>query len=297
MFGVKVFPPIKAMAKCYGKHFPESIVRLRYFLRFRKFLNLKHPKNLNEKILFLSLKTDTSEWTRLADKYRVRQYITDCGLGYTLTELYAYWKDMSDVDFSVLPSSFVIKSVQGCGDVIVVRDKSKVDFEQIKRKLIPMFTERYGALEGGKHYLRIEPAVIVEELLPSSGEHLIDYKIWCFNGKSNCILTCSGRSAEGVHLGLYDLEWNYMKECMAFSKEYSEERVPLPKPDNLQEMLLVAERLAKPFPCVRVDLYNIQGKIYFGEMTFTSLGGMMNYFTEDCLLKMGNEIDLNYNGE
>lgn len=211
--------------------------------------------------------------------------------------MYAYWKDMSDVDFSVLPNSFVIKSVQGCGDVIVVRDKSKVDLEQIKRKLIPMFTERYGALEGGKHYLRIEPAVIVEELLPSSGEHLIDYKFWCFNGKSNCILTCSGRSAEGVHLGLYDLEWNYMKECMAFSKEYSEERVPLPKPDNLQEMLLVAERLAKPFPCVRVDLYNIQGKIYFGEMTFTSLGGMMNYFTEDCLLKMGNEIDLNYNGE
>lgn len=84
---------------------------------------------------------------------------------------------------------------------------------------------------------------------------------------------------------------------MSFNKEYSEERVPLPKPDNLQEMLLVAERLAKPFPCVRVDLYNIQGKIYFGEMTFTSLGGMMNYFTEDCLLKMGNEIDLNYNGE
>lgn len=285
------------MAKCYGKHFPESIVRLRYFLRFRKFLNLKHPKNLNEKILYLSLKTDTSEWTCLADKYRVRQYVTDCGLDYTLTELYAYWKDMSDVDFSVLPNSFVIKSVQGCGDVIVVRDKSKVDFEQVKRKLIPMFTERYGTLEGGKHYLRIEPAVIVEELLPSSGEYLIDYKIWCFNGKSNCILTCSGRSAEGVRLGLYDLEWNYMRKYMSFNKEYSEERVPLPKPDNLQEMLLVAERLAKPFPCVRVDLYNIQGKIYFGEMTFTSLGGMMNYFTEDCLLKMGNEIDLNYNGE
>lgn len=297
MFGVKITPPIKAMAKCYGKHFPESIVRLRYFLRFRKFLNLKHPKNLNEKILYLSLKTDTSEWTCLADKYRVRQYVTDCGLDYTLTELYAYWKDMSDVDFSVLPNSFVIKSVQGCGDVIVVRDKSKVDFEQVKRKLIPMFTERYGTLEGGKHYLRIEPAVIVEELLPSSGEYLIDYKIWCFNGKSNCILTCSGRSAEGVRLGLYDLEWNYMRKYMSFNKEYSEERVPLPKPDNLQEMLLVAERLAKPFPCVRVDLYNIQGKIYFGEMTFTSLGGMMNYFTEDCLLKMGNEIDLNYNGE
>ena len=260
-------------------------------------MEFSHPKNLNEKILYLSLKTDTSEWTCLADKYRVRQYVADCGLGYILTEMYAYWKDISDVDFSVLPNSFVIKSVQGCGDVVVVRDKSKVDLEQIKRKLIPMFTERYGALEGGKHYLQIEPAVIVEELLSSSGEYLIDYKIWCFNGKSNCILTCSGRSVEGVHLGLYDLEWNYMRKYMSFNKEYSEERVPLPKPDNLQEMLLVAERLAKPFPCVRVDLYNIQGKIYFGEMTFTSLGGMMNYFTEDCLLKMGNEIDLNYNGE
>ena len=250
-----------------------------------------------KKILYLSLCTDTSEWTRWSDKYSVRKYVEDCGLNENLVKIYAHWVNEQDIDFKNLPNSFVIKSVQGCGDIILVNDKNTIDESDIREKIELMLHERYGALEGGKHYLRIEPAIIVEELLPiENGQSLIDYKIWCFNGKPEFILTCSNRFKGGVYLGSYDKDWNYRQNDMVFSKEHPEEKEPLAKPENLDKMLEIAENLAKPFPCVRVDLYNINSKIYFGEMTFTSLGGLMDYYSKDFQLMAGNMIDLNYKG-
>lgn len=287
------FKPLISVTKWLGKNNPETLVKIRYFVRFHKFLNLDNPKTLNEKILYLSLRTDTTEWTRLSDKYNVRKYVEDCGLKENLVQLYAHWTNENEIDFSSLPDSYVIKSAQGCGDIILVKDKKTIDESNIREKLKPMLSERYGALEGGKHYLRIEPAVIVEELLPiENGQSLTDYKIWCFNGKPEFILTCSNRFKDGVHLGSYDKYWNYRPSDMMFSKEHLEEKEPLVKPENLDKMLEVAEKLAKPFPCVRVDLYNINGTIYFGEMTFTSLGGLMDYYTDEFQKLAGSQIDL-----
>ena len=292
-----LFKPLISTAKWLGKKHPKTLVRIRYLLRFRKRLDLNNPKTLNEKILYLSLCTDTSEWTMLSDKYSVRKYVEDCGLNENLVKIYAHWVNEQDIDFKNLPNSFVIKSVQGCGDIILVNDKNTIDESDIREKIEPMLHERYGALEGGKHYLRIEPAIIVEELLPiENGQSLTDYKIWCFNGKPEFILTCSKRFKGGVYLGSYDKDWNYRQNDMVFSKEHPEEKEPLAKPENLDKMLEIAENLAKPFPCVRVDLYNINSKIYFGEMTFTSLGGLMDYYTDDFQKMAGSMIDLNYKG-
>lgn len=292
-----LFKPLISIAKWLGKKHPKTLVRIRYLLRFRKRLDLNNPKTLNEKILYLSLCTDTSEWTRLSDKYSVRKYVEDCGLNENLVKIYAHWVNEQDIDFKNLPNSFVIKSVQGCGDIILVNDKNTIDESDIREKIEPMLHERYGALEGGKHYLRIEPAIIVEELLPiENGQSLTDYKIWCFNGKPEFILTCSNRFKGGVYLGSYDKDWNYRRSDMMFSKGHPEEKEPLVKPENLDKMLEIAKKLAKPFPCVRVDLYNINGKIYFGEMTFTSLGGLMDYYTDDFQKMAGSMIDLNYKG-
>ncbi len=271
------------------------MVKIRYLVRFHKFLNLDNPKTLNEKILYLSLRTDTTEWTRLSDKYNVRKYVEDCGLKENLVQLYAHWTNENEINFSSLPNSYVIKSVQGCGDIILVKNKEDSNEDSIREKLKPMLRERYGALEGGKHYLRINPAIIVEELLPiENGQSLTDYKIWCLNGKPEFILTCSNRFKGGVYLGSYDKDWNYRQSDMVFSKKHPEEKEPLAKPENLDKMLEIVENLAKPFPCVRVDLYNISGKIYFGEMTFTSCGGLMDYYTDDFQKMAGGMIDLNY---
>lgn len=289
------FKPLISVTKWFGEKHPKTLVRIRYLVRFRKRLNLNNPQTLNEKILYLSLCTDTSEWTRLSDKYRVRKYVEDCGLNENLVKIYAHWVNEQGIDLKKLPNSFVIKSVQGCGDIILVKDKNTIDESNIRERIEPMLHERYGALEGGKHYLRIEPAIIVEELLPiENGQSLTDYKIWCFNGRPEFILTCSNRFKDGVHLGSYDKYWNYRPNDMVFSKGHPEEKEPLARPENLDKMLEVAEKLAKPFPCVRVDLYNINGKIYFGEMTFTSLGGMMDYYTSEFQLLAGSMINLNY---
>lgn len=287
--------PLIYITKWLGRNYPETLLKLRYLARFHKFLNLNNPITLNEKILYLSLRTDTIEWTRLSDKYSVRKYVEECGLKEHLVQIYDHWTNENDINFTKLPNSFVIKSVQGCGDIILVKEKKTLNENYVREKLKPMLYERYGALEGGQHYLRIDPAIIVEELLPiTDGNSLTDYKIWCFNGKPEFILTCSNRFKSGVHLGSYDANWNYRKNDMIFSKSHPEEKIPLPKPDNFEIMMNMAEKLAKPFPCVRVDLYNINGKIYFGEMTFTSLGGLMDYYTEEFQRTAGNMIDLNY---
>lgn len=288
--------PLVIASEWLGKHDPTMLMKIRYFMRFHKRLNLKNPQTLNEKILYLSLKTDTTKWTRLADKYAVRSYVKECGLEHILTKLYAHWTKEEEVDFDVLPDNFVLKSVQGCGDVIIVKEKADLDQEAAKKSIHTMLHERFGALEGGVHYMRIKPAAIVEELLPiEEGGYLIDYKIWCFNGKACFILTCSNRTKSGVMLGSYDTEWNYHKEHLISSKEHPVRPNPLPKPENFEEMLKIAETLSKPFPQVRVDLYNIKGKIYFGELTFTAYGGLINYYTEEFQRMAGDKIDVKLN--
>lgn len=292
-----LFSPLLWSTKLLGKYCPELLVKIRYRIRFHKKLNLDNPKTLNEKILYFSLRTDTTQWTRLADKYAVRQYVEECGLKDILVKLYAHWTNEKEVDLNSLPDEFVIKSVQGCGDVIVVMDKWQMNCKKVLQQIHYMLNNRYGALEGGKHYLRIQPAVIVEELLSIGGgeKSLIDYKLWCINGTPKYILTCRNRSKHGKDVMLYDTEWNAHPEYRFFNKNNPKDEV-IPKPLNLETMLDVATKLARPFPIVRVDLYNVNGKVYFGEMTFTSLGGMMNCYTSEFLLKIGNQIDLNYKG-
>ncbi|MBQ7191857.1 MAG: glycosyltransferase [Paludibacteraceae bacterium] len=292
-----LFRPVLIFCEWLGKHFPKLLVRMRYFVRFHRRLNLKEPKTLNEKILYLSLRTDTTLWTTCADKYAVREYIKSCGLEDTLVKLYGLWDKVDDIDFSKLPDEYTIKTTNGCGDVTIVQDNHAFDPATVLPYYAKELSKRYGALEGGIHYMRIQPRLIIEELLHNDAEALkystsiIDYKIWCFNGKAHYILTCSNRTKEGLEIMTYDRDWNAHPEYSIFNNEYRKGMI-LPKPKNFEQMLLDAEKLAEPFACVRVDLYNLNGKIYFGELTFTSLGGLMNYYTEEFQLLAGSMIDL-----
>lgn len=291
--------PIVLFTKYFGRNFPESLVRIRYFFRFHKYLNLSNPKTLNEKILYLSLKTDTSEWTRLADKYHVREYVKECGLDDILVKCYGFWKKAADIDFSKLPNSFVLKTVQGSGDIILVKDKHKLNINETKKNIDIAVNTRYGELEGGKHYMRIKPAIIAEELLFNDkisqiySTSIIDYKIWCFNGKAHYIFTCCNRDKAGTDVMTYDISWNAHPEYSVLTNHCRRGNV-IPKPLNFERMINIAEKLAMPFPVVRVDLYNIGGIIYFGEMTFTSLGGLMDYYSDEFQTLAGSMINLNY---
>lgn len=293
----RLFRPVVVFCEWLGVHYPKTLMRIRYFARFHRILDLKDPQTLNEKILYLSLCTDTTLWTLCSDKYRVREYVNECGLDGILVKLYGMWEHAEDIDIDGLPEKFVLKGNHGCDDVMIVSDK-----KSLKRKDVVDFykkdlKQRYGAIEAGLHYFRIKPCVIAEELLEIDKESskfssvLIDYKVWCFNGKPYFIWICNNRHGEHKEVMVYDTDWNTHPEYLIYDNEYVEGK-PIPKPANLSEMLEVAARLSKAFPQVRVDLYNTNGKIYFGELTFTSYGGLMNHYSEEFQKLAGSLIDL-----
>lgn len=293
----KILRPVLRFCEWLGENHPETLIRLRYFARFKRILNLKEPKTLNEKILYLALRTDTSMWSLCADKYAVRQYVADrVGEG-VLIPLVGMWTNVEDIDWQKLPQKFVLKLTNGSGDTLIVTDKTKVDWNQHKSVFAREMQHRYGAVEGGIHYMRIKPRLIAEELIENDSEtlcysnSLVDYKIWCFNGKAQYIWACANRTLETTEVMTYDEDWNAHPEYSVFNAHYSRGKL-LPKPKNFEKMLQIAEKLAKDFPCVRVDLYNVNGKIYFGELTFTSLGGIMDFYTDEFQLLAGSMITL-----
>jgi hypothetical protein len=288
---------IKGVASWIGKRNPELITRIRYRMRFHRRLDLENPSTLNEKIQYMSLRTDTTEWSRLADKYAVREYVSNCGLESILNKLYGVWDDASDIDFDSLPDQFILKTTNGSGYCIIVEDKNAIDREQIKDSLRKMLKTVYGLSEGNPHYSRIKPRVIAEELLvndPVSAQYsrsIIDYKVWCFNGKACFIWVCTDRTHAGTDVLVYDTQWNAHPEYSRVTPYYRQGS-PIPKPENFEYMLSVAEKLAAPFPVVRVDLYNIAGRVLFGELTFTAVGGLMNCYTDSFLKMTGDMIRL-----
>lgn len=287
-------------------HFPVEVVYLRYFLRFKRLPNLKHPQDLNEKILWQKLYADPMRWSQLADKVRVRDYVKACGLDDALPALYQVWDKAEDICFDQLPDSFMLKSNNGDGKGtnVAVSDKrnlSDQDFQRLKERAGCWLKQRnIGALSAEPHYKYIKPLVFAEELLPvPKGEKsIIDYKLWCLDGEPYVFMVVSSRKSGGeAEIACYDLQWNERTDLLATDcKHYQVRKTSLPRPKGLETMVSYARRLAKPFPQVRVDMYDIEGKVYFGELTFTSLGGMMNYFTPQALIDMGNKVDLNYAG-
>lgn len=295
-----LFAPVIKVTEWLGVNYPVTLVKLRYFVRFHKFLDLKNPKDLNEKILYLKLFSDTSLWSDLADKYKVREYVKSCGLENCLVKLYGVWFYVDDFDMSTLPNSFVLKANNGDGkgsNLFVFNKNEEAKDSLVKILKTWLSKKNIGALSAEPQYKNIKPCVIAEEILPikTNEKSIVDYKMWCFCGKVHFILTCSNRSNRGADVMTYDRDWNAHPEYCVFNNRYRKAQLMEP-PQNYEEMICVAEKLAKPFPQVRVDLYNIEGKIYFGELTFTSLGGMMDYYTPDFLKKMGDLVDLNYKG-
>lgn len=260
-------------------------------------MDLDRPKHLIEKITWLQLYTDTSLWTLCADKYRVREYVARCGLLDNMPKLYGHWDNPDDVCIDNLPSQFVLKANNGCETVMIVRDKNDLDIESIRKTMHKWLNRPYGYMGAQTHYLCIKPCILAEELLPNTGRQaelsptsLVDYKIWCFNGKPECCFIAYNRGKGSLSVDLYDIDWNRKKDKIHPNRHYKKiDEIEFPKPSCWQEMLHIAEVLSKPFPEVRVDLYDISGKPVIGELTFTSGYG---YFTEEYYNYLGNKIDI-----
>lgn len=276
---------------------PQLLASVLYWHAFGRKLNWKNPKDINEKINWLKFYSDTTLWTRLADKYAVRDYIKECGYEGNLVKLYGKWDNANDIDWDSLPDQFVMKVNNGSGDIFVCKDKSKIDKEKVASRFDGLLRKKFGNYNGEPHYKGMKPCVIAEELLDSSKQPiktdtLIDYKIWCFDGVPKYVWACYNRHEGSVEVATYDLNWNRHDEKSVFTCHYKKAQKDLPRPKSLDLMLQMASRLSEGIPQVRVDLYEVDGKPYFGEMTFTSAGGFNNFYTQEFLNELGDYIDL-----
>lgn len=293
----KIILSIIATLSKIGILTPIVIARLKYFYKFHKWPDYEHPHDLNEKINWLKFYGDTTQWSDLADKYKVREYVKSKGLSDILVKSYGKWDRPEDIELETLPEKFVLKANNGCGDVLICRDKSKLKRKDIILYFSQLLNQSYGIVSGEPHYAKIKPCIVAEELLDSSTQlikssSIIDYKIWCFNGVPYYTFVCYNRTKENTNVAIYDYDWNYRPEYSKFNHHYDDGGQIIPRPSSLDEMYRVAKILSQDFPVVRVDLYEVDGKVYFGELTFTSLGGFMDYFTEEFLKHCGSIIKL-----
>lgn len=257
-----------------------------------KHLNLYNPKTFNEKIQWLKLYDSTPIKTRLADKYLVRDWVAEkIGSEYLIPLLGVYDK-FEEIDFDKLPDRFVIKCNHGCAYNIIVKDKSKLDLNDVKAKLDKWMAEDFALKFGLElHYRDIPHKIIIEEFIENkkSGGDLYDYKFWCFDGHVEYIQFLSERNTDGLKMAFYDKNWN--KQDFVYS--YPLDTKTIEKPDNLDDMIKMAEKLSDGFGHVRVDFYRMDdGKIYFGEMTFTSASGSCKWNDEKINRYFGDLIKL-----
>lgn len=254
-----------------------------------KKLDIKNPKDFNEKLQWLKLYWQHPLVRKCADKYEVREYVKNCGCEEILNELYGVYDDVRQIEWDLLPDKFVLKTTNSCGTNIICTDKSKLNRNESFGKLRKWLKTDYGLCYAEIHYSKIKPRIICEKYIESDGGALPkDYKIFCFNGTPRIIQVITDRGVGQPKRYFYDLEWNVMD----LTKEYLTEMKELCRPKNLDQMIAYSRRLAKGFPFVRVDFYDTEERAILGEMTFTPVGGLATYYREEALKKFGDWISL-----
>jgi O-antigen ligase len=245
----------------------EKFLKKVFKLRMNKNLDLENPKTFNEKLQWLKLYYRDEKLTKLVDKYEVRKYIKDTLGEKYLIPLLGVWNTPEEIDFASLPDKFVLKCNHNSGlGMCICTDKSKLDIEKVKKELAKGLKQDYYLTGREWPYKNVKPRIIAEEYISDISGGLIDYKFFCFNGVADCVMVCIDRHLGDTKFYFFDKKWS-LKRINKRGKE-APKGFTLNKPKKMDEMFAIAERLSKGFPYVRVDLYECNDKIYFGEMTF-----------------------------
>lgn len=266
------------------------IIKSQFKSRMGYQLDLDNPRTLNEKINWLKLNNRKDLHTVVADKYKVREYVASKVGSKYLIPLLFHSKDPNDLVPESFPdTSFIIKANHNSSGGLMVRDKSEVDWKSARKRFKRLLRENFYYSTREWQYKNIEPRIIAEELLTyEDGSIPEDFKFHCFNGKLAFIMIDFDRHTNKRTRNLYDRDWNLIP-CN-WGRPYGKD---LEKPNNLDEMIEVAEKLAEDFIYVRVDLYLVRGKIYFGEITFHHNSGHQRFIQEEYDLKFGEMLNIN----
>lgn len=252
-------------------------------------LNLENPRTFSEKLQWLKLYDKHPEYSRLVDKVEAKEYVASIiGEKYVIPT-YGVWNSIDDVDWNALPEQFVIKATNDSGGVVVCKDKSLLDINKAKAKLRGLGARDYTKYNKEYPYHAVPHRFIAEKYLEDeSGFELKDYKIFCFDGKPKFLFVATGRQQHDTRFDFYDINFNHLP----IVNGYPNADVPPIKPANFEEMLDVAAKLSKGFPHIRVDLYNCNGKIYFGELTFFHFSGTTPFEPQEWDYKFGEYLKL-----
>lgn len=290
-----VFPYIEPLSYTFHVTCKELDVKAElqdiYRLRTGEDIDIDHPKTFNQKMQWMKLYDNPPIKTLLADKYAVRKYVSEKLGDKYLVPLLGVWDSFDNIDFDKLPNRFVLKCTHGSGMNMIVNDKSQFDYDMAKRKFESWMQMNYAYSGFELNYADIVPRIMAEKMLETGdgSQDIPDYKLMCFHGKVKCSFVCSERfSPEGLRVTFYDTDW----KMMPFERHYPRSQYPINKPKNYNKMVEFAERLAGDLIFVRVDFYEVDGEIFFGELTFYPGSGVEEFTPTEWDKTLGDWICL-----
>lgn len=291
---VKMKTVIKEIGKKVVGILPSKMwLSFRFKQRVGYKMDWKNPKTFNQKLQWLKLNDHKDEYTRMVDKYEAKKYVAErIGEEYIIKTL-GVWDNFDDIDFSKLPNQFVLKCTHNSGGLAIVKDKNNVDFKMIGKKFKKALKQNPYTVDREWPYKNVKPRIIAEVYMSDDciSESLIVYKFFCFNGVPRIIQTIQNDKKSNESIDYFDVQWKKLE----LRQNYPNSEQALAKPEQLNEMITVAEKLSKNKKgFIRVDLYQVKGKVYFSEFTFFSDSGLAKFhpFKYDELF--GSWIDLNF---
>ncbi len=272
-----------------------TMIKLQYKIKTGRKLNLRNPQRYTEKLQWYKLYYRDPLMTTCSDKFKVRSYVEGKGLSKYLTRLYGVYESLEEIDFDALPDSFAIKHTNGSGANYFVQNINSNEINKIKTIVRGWLTARRADYGREWSYYNVKPRIIVEELIERDENNDIpDYKFFCFDGKVKYLYTMIDY-VDNHKNGRCSFFTPEFKQLPYRRSEYKEINRPIPKPEKFDEMLKIAEILSKDFPHVRVDLYNIKGRIIFGELTFYNASGYTVFTPDEFDFILGDEFKLPVN--
>lgn len=287
---------MKKICRKMLKLLPDKLFLQLFFIKnMKKRIKFKSPKTFNEKIQWMKVYDRKPLYNKLADKYEVREFVANVLGEEYLIPIYGVYNDFAQIDFDALPSQFVIKCTHDSGSVVVCRDKAKFNVAEAKEKIDKGMKRNAYDYAREWQYKDIEPRIIVEKFLEQdNGESIIDYKYFCFNGEPKFFYVSQGLENHATaQISFYNLDGKKMPFRRSDYKPFEEDK----RPKRGEEMIEIARKSAKaiPSPFVRVDLYEINGKIYFSEFTLHPCSGVMPFYPKEWDLKVGDMLELTKN--
>lgn len=283
---------LKRLVKKMTNILPDGLfLRMEYFRNFGRFPDLKHPKTYNEKLQWLKLHDRRPEYTRMVDKYEAKLYVAEkIGEEYIIPTL-GVWDSFDQIDFDSLPDQFVLKCTHDSGGLVVCRDKSRLDMAAARKRITNSLKRNYYWHGREWPYKNVKPRIIAEQYMEDTQtQELRDYKFFCFDGEVKVMFIVTDRQSavKGTCLDFFDTQFNHLP----IRKGRPNADMLPKKPECFEEMKMLATKLAEGIPHLRVDFYEVDGKAFFGELTFFSGGGIGAFEPEEWDHTFGDWIDL-----